>query len=486
MRNKITVSILLLLLLTAASALFFLATPSVDRTGPPEPRPLAKVDFPEYETRKLSNGLQVYAIQHREQPVITIRLVISAGAVNDPSDMPGVASFAANLLNQGTMSRSAVQIAEAIDQVGGFLEAGADMEGTTVTASVLKDDAALAFELMTDIVMNPAFDKDEIDRLRLQSLSSLSANMEDPDFIADAVFERVVYGLHPYGHLTGGTLQSIPRIKRENLAAFHDTYYVPNISALAIVGDLAAAESFELAEKWFGSWQQKDVPKAPVGQVSELMGRQIVILNKPDAVQTEIRVGHLNVNRKDPDYFNVLVSSYVLGGSAAGRLNTSLRVKRGLTYGAYATITPRKGPGTFYSVTDTRTEKTAEAVNLVLEEIQTLRGTEVPDQELNDAKSYIIGSFPLSIEVPADLATRLTTVFLYDLGDDYLATYRDRLAAVSSQDVLRVSRENISTDNIAIVLVGNADAFAKDLERLGTVRVLPMSGLDFNSPQLTR
>jgi zinc protease len=192
------------------------------------------------------------------------------------------------------------------------------------------------------------------------------------------------------------------------------------------------------------------------------------------------------VNRKDPDYFNVLVSSYVLGGSAAGRLNTSLRVKRGLTYGAYATITPRKGPGTFYSVTDTRTEKTAEAVNLVLEEIQTLRGTEVPDQELNDAKSYIIGSFPLSIEVPADLATRLTTVFLYDLGDDYLATYRDRLAAVSSQDVLRVSRENISTDNIAIVLVGNADAFAKDLERLGTVRVLPMSGLDLNSPQLTR
>jgi zinc protease len=226
MRNKIAVPALLVLLLVAASALFFSAAPSADISSPPEPRPLAKVDFPKYETRKLSNGLQVYAIEHREQPVVTIRLMISAGAANDPVDMPGVASFAANLLNQGTTSRTATQIAEAIDQVGGSLEAGADMEGTTVTASILKDDVRLAFELMTDIVMRPAFAKDEIDRLKQQSISGLSADMEDPDFVADAMFDRVVYGSHPYGHLAGGTLTSIPRIQQANLTAFHDTYYI--------------------------------------------------------------------------------------------------------------------------------------------------------------------------------------------------------------------------------------------------------------------
>jgi zinc protease len=241
-----------------------------------------------------------------------------------------------------------------------------------------------------------------------------------------------------------------------------------------------------LAEQWFGSWQQKDVPAAPVAETPELMGRQIVIVDKPDAVQTEIRVGHLNVARKDPDYFNLLVASYVLGGSAGGRLNKSLRVERGLTYGAYATIIPRRGPGTFYSVTDTRTEKTAEAVNLILEEIRTFQDNEVPAQELNDAKSYIIGSFPLSIEVPSDLATRLTTVFLYELGDDYLATYRDRLAAVSGQDVLRVAKQKISAENLAIILVGNAQAFAKDIEGLGTSQVLPIAGLDLNVPLLKR
>lgn len=486
MRKQIALPALLLLLVAAAAALFFLSTPSPDETSPPEPTPLAKVDFPKYESRKLSNGLVVYAIEHREQPVVTIRLLISAGAANDPSDMPGVASFTANLLNQGAGSRTATQIAEAIDQAGGSLEAGADMEGTTVTASVLKDDVPLAFELMTGIVMHPAFASEEIERLRQQSLSSLSADMEDPDFIADAVFERVVYGSHPYGHLAGGTLTSIPRINREHLTAFHDTYYVPNISTLAIVGDLSANESFRLAEQWFGSWQQKVVPKASLEQTPELMGRHIVIVDKPDAVQTEVRVGHRNVSRKDPDYFNVLVASYVLGGSGSGRLNRLLRVERGLTYGAYAAITPRRGPGTFYSVTDTRTEKTDEALNLILDEIRKFREAEVPAQELKDAKSYIIGSFPLSIEVPSDLATRLTTVFLYELGDDYLATYRDKLAAVSAGDVLRVTKDRISAENVAIVLVGNANDFEKKLEGLGMVQVIPMTGLDLDSPALKR
>jgi len=459
-------------------------TATAQKEGPPEPGPLGKIEFPAYEKRVLPNGLTVYALEHHEQPVVAIRLLISAGADRDPRDLPGVAAFTANLLNQGTKTRTATKIAEAIDQVGGSLEASADMESTTVGAAVLIDNVGLAFELLNDVVMNPAFATDELSRAQQQSLSGLTANMEDPDFIADAVFDRVVYGSHPYGHLESGTLQSIPKIKREDLVKFHNTYYAPNISALAIVGDLGTTDAFKLAEQWFGSWSRKDVPPQPNFEVPKLQGRRIVVIDKPDSVQTEIRVGHTTVTRKDANYFNVLVASYILGGSGSGRLNQTLRVQRGLTYGAYTTIRPKRGPSSFYSTTDTRTEKTVEALKLVFDEIQKFGTSDVPAQDLQNAKSFIIGSFPLGIEVPNDLATRLTTVFLYDLGDDYLKTFRDRLAAVSGANVLRAAREQLSADNTAAVMVGKAEEFAKDLDGLGQVQIIPADRLDLDSPTL--
>ena len=180
----------------------------------------------------------------------------------------------------------------------------------------------------------------------------------------------------------------------------------------------------------------------------------------------------------------MLFASYILGGSASGHLNESLRIQRGLTYGAYSTIRPRRGPSSFFVTTDTRTEKTSEALKLIFEEIQKFRTTEVPAQDLKNAKSFIIGSFPLSIEVPNDLATRLTTVFLYELGDDYLKTYRDRLSNVSAADVHRVAKDKISADNSSIVLVGKADDFKKQLEGLGKLEVIPIGKLNLDSADL--
>jgi zinc protease len=305
--------------------------------------------------------------------------------------------------------------------------------------------------------------------------------MEDPDFLADAVFSRALYGSHPYGHQEGGTPESIPAIERQDIVRFHETFYAPNIAAVAIVGDISTAEAFRLAERYFGAWKRKDIPAAQQPAPPKPTGRRIVLIDKPDAVQTEIRVGKLTVARKDPDYFNILIGSYVLGGSGVSRLNQKLRIERGLTYGAYATITPRRGPGNFYSVTDTRTEKTTEALSLILEEMESLRLKEVPAQELKDAQTYVIGSFPLSIELPANLATRLTTIFTYDLGDNYLATYRDRLAAVTSADVLRVAKEKLSPEDVTIVLVGKADDFKDALRPFGEVKVIPAGEVNLGS-----
>jgi zinc protease len=465
----------------ATLAVFLLiasCTARAQRDEPPTPQPLGRVDFPSYEKRVLPNGLTVYAIEYHEQPVVALRMLIAAGAEYDPPNLPGVAAFTADLLNQGTRTKTATQIADAIERVGGTLQANADMESTSLSTAVLADNAGLAFELMNDILINPAFAQEELARSQQQSLSGLAAQLEDPDFIADAVFNREIYGKHPYGHLEPGTPNSIPKIKRDDLVKFHDTYYAPNISALAIVGDLKAADAFKLAEQWFGSWQKKDVPRRSDTELPKLQGRRIVVIDKPDSVQTEIRVGETSVPRKDPDYFNLLMASYILGGSAGGRLNRTLRVERGLTYGAYATIVPRRGPGSFFATTDTRTEKTAEALRLVFEEIDKLRTVDVPPQELTDAKSFIIGSFPLNIEVPSDLATRLVTVFLYDLGDDYLKTYRDRLANISEKNVQKASNEKLSGQNAVAVLVGNASAFKSELESMGTTEVIPIDKLN--------
>jgi zinc protease len=360
------------------------------------------------------------------------------------------------------------------------------MESTNVGARALVDSVNVAFELMNDIVMNPAFSPDELEREKQQAQSNLIANMQDPDFLADAVFERIIYGSHPYAHLQGGTLGSIAKIGRDDLVKYHDTYYAPNLSALAIVGDLPASESFKLAEQWFGAWRKKEVAPEPDVATPVIQGRRIVIVDKPDSVQTKIRVGHTTVGRKDPDYFNVLVASYILGGSGSGRLYQSLRAERGLTYGAYSGVDPRRGPSDFYSTTDTRTPKTGEALNLLLDQIQKFRAAEVSPEELGNAKSYLIGSFPLSIEVPNDLANRLTTVFLYDLGDNYLNTFRDRLANVSSADVLRVAKEKISADNAAIVLVGKAGEFKSQVEMLGKTEVIPLDQLNLDSLTLRK
>ena len=467
-----------LLVLTAT---LLATTTFAQRPASPVVPPLAKVDFPRYETKRLPNGLTVYAIQHREQPILSIRLLMNAGAENDPADLAGLASFTASLLNQGTKTRTAAQIAETIDQIGGTLSASADMETTVIGSSVLTEHANTAFELLNDILMNPEFAQQELDRLKQQAMSNISANMEDPDFLADAVFSRALYGSHPYGHQEGGTPESIPAIERQDIVRFHETFYAPNIAAVAIVGDISTAEAFRLAERYFGAWKRKDIPAAQQPAPPKPTGRRIVLIDKPDAVQTEIRVGKLTVARKDPDYFNILIGSYVLGGSGVSRLNQKLRIERGLTYGAYATITPRRGPGNFYSVTDTRTEKTTEALSLILEEMESLRLKEVPAQELKDAQTYVIGSFPLSIELPANLATRLTTIFTYDLGDNYLATYRDRLAAVTSADVLRVAKEKLSPEDVTIVLVGKADDFKDALRPFGEVKVIPAGEVNLGS-----
>jgi zinc protease len=482
--------------LAPAAGAFVLLMGSADaQTWPSErpPRPLAARDvkFPPYAIKTLENGLQVIAVSHHEQPAVSLRLLVRAGAAQDPTDKPGVASLAAMLLDQGTQgttARSAQDIAQSIDQIGGALGAGAGTDLSFINAVVMKDSFDFAMALVSDVARYPAFAQDEIDRQRQQILSSLKVSYEDPEYLANVVFDRLVYGFHPYGKPNSGTPESIGRLTRDDLVAFHKAYFAPNNAILAIVGDITPEEAFKGAERAFGGWQRRPdatplTPPAPPEPT-----RRVVIVDRPGAVQTEIRVGHLALPRKHPDYLAVDLATKILGGEGSNRLHRVLRSERGLTYGASADLETMRQAGDIVAETDTRSESTGEALRLVVDEYWKLQRERVGTGELEGAKDYLAGSFPLTIETPSDIALQVLNAVFYGLDLEELQTFRARVTAVSVDDIQRVAKTYFKPDRLSIVLVGDASVFASQLAGAGFPQFerISLSDLDLSTADLRR
>jgi zinc protease len=453
------------------------------------PRPLAARDvkFPPFQVRTLANGMQVVTVAHHEQPAVTMRMLVRTGAAQDPDGKGGLAELVAKLLDQGTTTRSAQQIADQIDSIGGAMGTGSGTDLTFVNAVVMKDSFTLAMDLVHDVVRNPAFAPEEIERQREQAVSSLRVSSEDPAYVASVLFDRLVYGFHPYGRPGSGTPQSLSRVTQGDLRAFHRRYFVPNNMILAIVGDITGAEAFSAAERVFGAWPRGEVI-APKPADPPTPTRRLVIVDKPDAVQTEIRVGQLAIPRKHPDYLTFDVAVKILGGEGANRLHRVLRSERGLTYGAEADAQAFKQAGDFVAETNTRTETTAETLRLTVEEIARLQRQRVFERELADAQAYLTGSFPLTIETPNDIATSVINAVFYELPIEEVATYRERVQAITPDDIQRVAREYVRPDRLSMVLVGNAKAFVADLRNIGFTdfEVIPLDDLDLMSATLRK
>ena len=452
---------------------------------PPRPLTPREVQFPPYEVRTLANGMQVIAVLHHEQPAVSMRLLVRAGAMQDPPGKVGVANLAASLLDQGTTTKSAQQIADQIDFIGGSMGTGSGSDQTLVYVVVMKDSFNVGMDMLADVVRNPAFAPEEIDRQKQQVMSSLQVNREDPDYVASVLFDRLVYGFHPYGMPNSGTPETLATITRADLQAYHRNHFVPNNMVLAIVGDLTGEEAFASAERAFGRWARADV--VPVKTIEPPPPtRRIVVVDKPDAVQTEIRVGQLAIPRKHPDYMAWDLAVKILGGEGANRLHRVLRSERGLTYGASAETEARKQAGDFVAETDTRTETTGEALRLMVDEFSRLPRERVFERELADAQAYLAGSFPLTIETPNDIATQVLNVVFYELPVGEIATFRERVQAVTPDDIQRIARQYIRPDRLSIVLVGNASAFVPQLRRVGfsDFEIIPIAELDLMSASL--
>lgn len=455
--------------------------------SPPGPLAARDIKFPPYEIQTLPNGLQVVAILHHEQPAVTMRLLVRTGSASDPKGKLGLVHLLASLLDQGTTTKSAQEMNDAIDFIGGAMGAGAGTDLTFVNTMVMKDSFENGMRMLSDMARHPAFAQREIERQREQTLSGLQVSAEDPEWIANSVFDRLVYGFHPYGMPDNGTPDTLAGIAREDLQAFHASHFVPNNTILAIVGDVTAEEAFTTAKKVFGDWQKQDLPKQTFIDPPDPT-RRVIVVNKPDAVQTEVRVGHLGITRTHPDYMAVNLAIRILGGEGSNRLHQVLRTERSLTYGAQANMDALKEAGDFEAETNTRSEATTEVLRLIVDQFWRLQRERVSERELDGAKAYMTGSFPLTIETPEAIAMQVMNAVFYGLPLDQLQTFRERVNAVTPDDVQRVARTLLRPDRLSVVLVGNAAAFASQLNGVGfgNFETVELADLDLTSANFKR
>jgi len=454
----------------------------------PASQPSSSFLFPHADTRTLPNGLRVFVVSDHRLPVVAVRLVLmSAGTIHDPKGMPGIASMTASMLTQGTQTRSAQQFAQAIDFVGGEVSAEAGNDATFATAVVISRDTDLGVDLLSDAVLHPAFSQEELERQRQQALSGLRVEYSDAGYLASAVFDRTVYGDSPYGWPGDGTPDTVAKITRDDLVKFHDSNYAPNESLLAFSGDITPERAFALAEKFFGAWEKEDVSTEQGAAPTVAHGLHFIVIDKPDAVQTQIRVGKPGIRRDNPDYIPLLVTNRIFGGGYNSRLNTEVRIKKGLTYGATSSFDANRLAGAFVAGTYTRTPTTAEATKLVVDLIAKMSTGDIAPSELKFAQDYLSGVYPIQSETAGDIATRVLAVAEYGLPDDYNQTYQRQILRVSDSEVKEMAARYFDPQDLDIVLVGNASQFLSAVKADfpdAQWEEIPFNELDLLSPDL--
>lgn len=456
---------------------------------PPPAAPPRTVQFPRPVEKTLPNGLRVVVVQRAEMPLITARLLIKSGGEVDPNELAGVADMTGTLLTRGTTTRSATQIAEQIEALGGVINSGAGWDSSTIGLDVLSARIGPAMEIFADVVRNPAFNDEEIARLRNQYLNNLKVSLGQPASIARFAAGRVLYRDAPYGHPLSGTPESLPRIKRDDIVRIHGMFYRPDNAILIIGGDMTPENGFALAQKYFGDWQKpaNELPKMQiVTPVSEAKNRRVLVIDMPGAGQAYVLAARTAISRSSPDYFRGIVSNAILNGYS-GRLNWEIRVKRGLSYGAGSSLDTRRWAGSFSASASTKNESGAEVAALTLDEVSKLASGDVPEAELKTRKASLIGNFARGLETNSGLVGQVGSLAIYGVSFDEINKFIGNVEAVKPADVKSFAAANFNTDSTSLIVVGDAKKFLADLQKqFPQIEVIPVAELDLNSASLRR
>ncbi|MFB3854890.1 MAG: M16 family metallopeptidase [Vicinamibacterales bacterium] len=447
-----------------------------DRSKPPKPGPPQALRLPDIQARTLSNGLAVRIVEMHEVPVVQATLLVAVGSGADPSGKYGLASLTAAMLDEGAGTRDALEVADAVDYLGASLSTSALFDASTVSLWVPVERLEKALAVMADVATRPTFPVRELERLRKDRLTSLLQARDDPSSIAEFAFPQVVFGpKHRYGTLGIGTPATIASFTTDDLRRFHSAHYRPERATLIVVGDVRPDSVVPLLEGAFGSWkgQGAATPVEPLPAAAQLTSRQVYIVDKPGAAQSEIRIGWVGVARSTPDYFPLVVLNTLLGGSFTSRLNQNLREEHGYTYGAGSSFSMRLSAGPFVASAGVETDKTAEAVAEFFNEFRDVLKP-VPADELAKTKNYVALSFPGEFETTSDVASRVGEMVTYGLPEGYFSKYVERIQAVTAEELQRVAQKYLQPDKFAVVVVGDRKVIEQPLKalNLGPVKAL--------------
>lgn len=454
----------------------------VDRTRPPAPGPVEPYTFPSFTRTRLAGGLEVITAPTGRDPLVRMEIFFPAGGQHDPKGRAGLATLVGGLLDEGTEERGVLEIASEIERLGGRLETGADWNIGAASIRMLDEYLGDGLRLLEEVAFRPAFPEDEVERSRRHRLTDLMRRLDQPGALANDQFQAALYGETPYGHPLLGRPEDVRAIGREEVVAFYERHYVPASAVLLAVGSFEPERLVAAAERAFGERLAAPgpgaAPPAPEIVAPAADGVRVRIVDRPSAVQTELRVGHVGVPRNHPDWTALGVLNTLFGGKFTSRINLNLRERHGFTYGASSRFTPRLGPGPFLVNAAVENPSAGAATREVLAELERIRREPVTEEELRDTRNYLLGAFPYTLQTLDGILAYLETMVVYGLPDDHYdpERYFERMEAVTREEILRVAREHLRPEEATVVVVGPAEDLAPQMEGLGAVEVVAPPG----------
>lgn len=434
----------------------------------PEPGPARTYQFPKFHDQVLPSGIRLVVAPVDKLPVVTVLVVVDAGASNDPAGKEGVAALTSRTILEGNSRYDGAELAERFEQLGTSLEAGADWDSAFISITVLSERLKEAMQLLGEVVTTPVFPEREIERLKAERLAELLQIETEPRALADERFESLLYAdSSRYSRPDGGTTESVSKLSRAHVEDFFRSHFVSGATTVVVTGDIQPGAARALAESAFagsapGVARNPSLVIAPRSQA-----RNIHVVSKPDAPQSELRVGHIGLPRSHPDFFSTLVMNAVLGGLFGSRINLNLREEHGYTYGASSHYDWRRGPGPFVVATAVESDVTTLALREIFREIDRIRSEEVLAEELSLATQYLEGVFPIRYETTSAVATALANLVIHKLPRDYYDSYRRNIRGVTVESVLEAAQRHIHPPELQTVVVGDAARVRQSLTELG-------------------
>ena len=470
---------LLLAGLVALGAVPSLHAQDFDRAKVPGASATPSVPSPTVHRRTLANGLELWTVTRNDLPIINATLVIRAGAAEDGA-LPGLAAVTAGLLDEGSTTRNASEFARAVEGLGISLNAGANLERTSVRLQTLSGTADSAFALLGELVSRPAFASEEIERDRQRRVNAMRARHDQPTVVATMLFNAEVYGADtPYGHPSDGTPSSLAAIARTDITGFYHKYYRPGNAVMVVVGDVTPDRAAALVSSALGGWQGKEAVNEPVPAAPAPRAAAVYLVDKPKAAQSEIRIGGVGASRTSPDYYPLTVLNTVLGGQFSSRINLNIRESKGYTYGARSNFTFLRGRGPWIASSGVVSAKTDSALVEFMRELVDIRGSRpATDAEVAFATGAIVRSYPRRLETNAGVANELAELAYYRLPPSELVDFQTKIGAVTPGEVDRVAKRYIQPDTFITVVVGDLAKIQSTIEalNLGTVHVVGPDG----------